>query len=74
MEKKALAFLVRASSVIGFELACGKCPIVLQITHDPLYPLPKHRCNGKVAEFNIVMELDKLVLKPSRIDRYWLEP
>jgi hypothetical protein len=73
MGKKAVAFQVKATSVVGLELACGDCPVVLQVTHDRLSPLPKHRCNGKAAEFDIVLELDDLVLRPSRIDRYWLD-
>jgi len=51
MGKKAVAFQVKATSVVGLELACGDCPVVLQVTHDRLSPLPKHRCNGKAAEF-----------------------
>lgn len=71
MGKKALAFRVKAASVSGYELACSRCPVVLQITHDRLEPLPRHRCGSKAREFDIVMELDELVLRPSRIDPFW---
>lgn len=71
MGKKALAFLVKATSIAGFELACSRCPVVLQITHERLDPLPKHRCCGKARDFDIVIELDELVLRPSRIDDFW---
>lgn len=68
-----MAFRVKATSVAGFELACSKCPVVLQITHERSDPLPRHRCRGKVKvrDFDIVLELDELVLRPSRIDDFW---
>lgn len=72
MGKKAIAFQVKDTTVTGLELACGKCPVVLQLTHDINYPLPKHRCAGNIENFDIVMELDNLVTRQSRIDKYWL--
>jgi hypothetical protein len=72
MGKKAIAFQVKDTTVTGLELACEKCPMVLEITHEAAYPLPKHRCAGDIRDFDIVMELDRLVTRQSRIDRYWL--
>ena len=72
MGKKALAFQVKETTVTGLELACGECPMVLEITHESAYPLPKHRCKGNIRDFDIVVELDRLVTRQSRIDRYWL--
>lgn len=71
MGKKAIAFQVKAINVSGFELACGKCPMVLQITHDRLEPFPKHRCGESVRDFDIILDLDEIVLQPSRIDPHW---
>lgn len=64
---KAVSFL-RAIQIAGYELACSKCPIVLMLRHDRLEPLPKHRCNGKASEFDIVMEVDTIVFNDGRID------
>lgn len=72
MRVKDITF-VKAVDIAGYELACSRCPIVLQITHNPLEPMPKHRCRDKAAPFDIVMELDNLVLRPSRIDDYWMK-
>ena len=71
MGMEAMAFL-RPTSVVSYELACSRCPIVCQITHDPLCPLPQHRCKDRARAFDIVLECDELVLNPGRIDRYWL--
>jgi hypothetical protein len=70
MGKKAIAFLVKPQ-VAWLELACSRCPIVLQLSHDPLAPLPRHRCRGQAVEFDIALQLDEPVVKSSRIDNYW---
>lgn len=67
MDTKAVAFL-RAMQLAGYELACSRCPIVLMLKHDRLEPLPKHRCNGKPREFDIVMEVDTIAFHDGRID------
>lgn len=71
MTKKALAFLVRKTTINGYELACDRCSVVLQINHDHTDPFPKHRCVGEVSAFNIVLELDSLVSYETRIDHFW---
>jgi hypothetical protein len=71
MGKRAIAFRVKDTTVAGIELACSECPVVLQLTHDTNYPFPKHRCDGNIRNFDIVMELDSLVTRQSRIDKYW---
>lgn len=62
-----MAFL-RAAQVVGYELACSRCPIVLMLKHDKLEQLPQHRCNGSARPFDIVMELDSLAFRDGRID------
>jgi hypothetical protein len=72
MQMKEVTF-VKAVEISGYELACSRCPIVLQITHNVLEPMPKHRCHEKARDFDIVLKLDNLVLYPSRIDDHWLK-
>ena len=67
MNMKAVAFL-RAATITGYELACSRCPIVVVLKHDVMEPLPQHRCCGKPRPFDIVMELDTLVINDGRID------